>query len=175
MIERPGDVNHKGNPLTVIGRKLNIGDKAPDFALANNLFSTAKVTLGDSAGKVRLFSVVPSLNTGLCDAQTRRFNEEIGEFGDKVIGYAVSVDLPAAQKQWCESAGVENIQMLSDYRTMSFGTTYGTHIKELRLEQRAVFIVDADDTVRYVEYVPKIGQHPNYEAALAALREVIAL
>lgn len=172
MTERPGGVTHKGNPLTVLGKQVKVGDKAPDFAMANSLFSPATVSLADSAGKVRLISVVPSLNTGICDAQTRRFNEEIGKLGDGVIGYTVSVDLPVLQKSWCESAGVENIQMLSDYRTMSFGDAYGTHIKGLRLEQRAVFIVDAEDTVRYVEYVPEIAQHPDYEAAMAALKEV---
>ena len=172
MTERPGDVTRKGNPLTVIGDKLKVGDKAPDFALANDLFSTATVTLGDSAGKVRLISVVPSLNTGICDAQTRRFDEEIAKFGDNVVAYTVSVDLPIAQKNWCTNAGVDKVQMLSDYRTMSFGSAYGTYIKELRIEQRAVFIVDADDTIRYVEYVPEIAQHPDYDAALAALKEV---
>jgi len=130
------------------------------------------VTLADSAGKTRLISVVPSLNTGICDAQTRRFNEEIGKYGDSVVGLTVSVDLPVLQASWCEGAGVENIQMLSDYRTMSFGDAYGTHIKGLRVEQRAIFIVDADDTVRYTEYVPEIAQHPDYDAALAALQEV---
>jgi thiol peroxidase len=128
MVERPSGVTHRGNPLTVVGAQLKVGDKAPDFRLANNLFSTKTVTLADSAGKVRLINVVPSLNTGICDAQTRRFNEEIGKYGDQVAGYTVSVDLPVAQKVWCESAGVENMQMLSDYREMSFGSAYGTYI-----------------------------------------------
>lgn len=173
MTERAGGVTLKGNPLTVLGDTLKVGDKAPGFELSNNLFSPDIVTLADSAGKVRLISVVPSLNTGICDAQTRRFNEEIGKFGDKVIGYTVSVDLPVMQSSWCESAGVKNIHMLSDYRTMSFGSAYGTYVKDLRIEQRSVFIVDANDTVRYVEYVPEIAQHPDYETALAALKEVV--
>ena len=172
MTERPGDVTHKGRPLTVLCNKLKVGDKAPDFEVVTNLFSPEIVTLADSAGKIRLISVVPSLDTGTCDAQTRRFNEEISKFGDNVIGYTISVDLPPAQKRWCGNAGVERIQTLSDYRSMSFGDAYGTHIKEIRAEQRAVFIVDASDTLRYVEYVPEISQHPNYEAALAALQEV---
>ena len=172
MTERPGDVIHKGNPLTVIGDKLQVGDKAPDFALANNLFSTATVTLGESTGKVRLISVVPSLNTGICDAQTRRFDEEISKYGDNVVAYTVSVDLPIAQQNWCTNAGVDKVQMLSDYRAMSFGSAYGTYIKELRIEQRAVFIVDADDTIRYTEYVPTIGQHPDYDSALAVLKKL---
>jgi thiol peroxidase len=173
MTERPGDVTHRGRPLTVLGDKLKVGDKAPDFEVVTNLFLPETVTLADSAGKVRLISVVPSLDTGTCDAQTRRFNEEISQYGDDVIGYTVSVDLPPAQKRWCGNAGVERIQTLSDYRSMSFGNAYGTHIKEVRVEQRAVFIVDANDTIRYVEYVPEIAQHPDYEAALAALKEVV--
>jgi thioredoxin-dependent peroxiredoxin len=172
MTERPGDVTRKGTSFTVIGDKLKVGDKAPNFEVATDHFSTETVSLADSAGKVRLISVVPSLDTSTCDLQTRRFNEEISQYGDNVIGYTISVDLPSAQKRWCGNAGVERIQTLSDYRTMSFGNAYGTHIKEVRVEQRAVFIVDANDTIRYVEYVPEISQHPNYEAALGALKEV---
>jgi thiol peroxidase len=172
MIERPGDVTRKGNPLTVVGAKLKVGDKAPDFELASNLFSTATVSLADSAGQVRFLNVVPSLNTGICDAQTRRFDEEIARYGDQVVGITVSVDLPVAQQNWCSNAGIEVMQMLSDYRTMSFGTAYGTYVKELRLEQRAVFIVDRDGIIRYAEYVPEISQHPDYDGALAALKEV---
>jgi thiol peroxidase len=173
MTERPGDVTHKGRPLTVLGPKLKPGDKAPDFELANSLFSTETVALADTAGKVRLFNVVPSLNTRICDAQTRRFNEELAQYGDKVAGYTISVDLPVAQANWCDAAGVDRLQMLSDYRQMSFGNAYGTHVKEVRVEQRAIFIVDADGFIRYVEYVPEISQHPNYDAALAALKEVV--
>jgi thiol peroxidase len=173
MIERPGDVTHRGRPLTVLGDKLKVGDKAPNFEVVTNLFSPEIVTLADSAGKVRLISVVPSLDTGTCDAQTRRFNQEISQYGDNVIGYTISVDLPPAQQRWCGNAGVERIQTLSDYRSMSFGDAYGTHIKEVRVEQRAVFIVDADDTIRYVEYVPEISQHPDYDAALTALKDVV--
>jgi thiol peroxidase len=173
MTERPGDVTHKGRPLTVLGAKLKPGDKAPDFALADALFSTETVTLADTAGKVRLFNVVPSLNTGICDAQTKRFNEELTQFGDQVAGYTISVDLPIAQANWCTAAGVDRMKMLSDYRQMSFGDAYGTHVKEVRVEQRSLFVVDADGVIRYVEYVPEISQHPNYEAALAALRELV--
>lgn len=173
MTERPGDVTHKGNPLTVIGQKLKVGDNAPDFKLANNLFSTGTVTLADTANTVRLINVVPSLNTRICDAQTRRFNEEVAQYGGKVAAYTVSVDLPVAQQNWCSAAGVDTMQMLSDYRDMSFGSAYGTYIKEIRIEQRAVFIIDESGTIRYVEYVPEISQHPDYEAALAALKEVV--
>ncbi len=173
MIERPGAVTHRGNSFTVIGPELKVGDKAPTVELASQLFVTEKVSLAESAGKVRLINVVPSLATGICDAQTKRFNEEIAQYGDQVVGYTISVDLPVAQANWCTAAGVERMKMLSDYRDMAFGSAYGTYIKEVRVEQRAVFIVDADDTIRYVEYCPQIGQHPNYEAALAVLKEVI--
>ena len=172
MIERAAGVTHRGRPFTVIGPILKPGDKAPAFALATKLFFVDTFSLAESAGKTRLISVVPSLNTGICDAQTRRFNEEVGAYGDKVAAYTISVDLPVAQQQWCEAAGISNIQMLSDYREMSFGAAYGTYIKELRLEQRAVFVVDGDDIIRYAEYVPEISQHPNYEAALIVLKEV---
>ncbi|MBE7552201.1 MAG: thiol peroxidase [Anaerolineales bacterium] len=173
MTERPGAVTHKGRPLTVMGDKLKPGDKAPDFELATGLFSLEKFTLADTGPKVRLFNVVPSLNTGICDAQTKRFNEELAQYGDKVEGYTISVDLPVAQANWCTASGVDRLKMLSDYRSMSFGDAYGTHVKEVRVEQRSIFIVDADGVIRYIEYVPEISQHPNYDAALAALKEVV--
>lgn len=169
-IERPNAVTHKGQPRTVIGPELKTGDKAPDFRLLANDFSP--VTLADSAGKVRLISVVPSLDTGICDAQTRRFNQEAASFGDGVVVLTVSVDLPYAQRRWCGAAGVGRVQTLSDHFDMNFGDAFGTHIKETRLERRAIFVVDRNDIVRYVEYVPEIAQHPNYDAALAALRQV---
>ena len=173
MSERPGDVTHKGRPLTVIGDKLKPGDNAPDFEVATGLFSLEIFTLADTGPKVRVFNVVPSLNTRICDIQTRRFNEELAQYGEKVEGYTISVDLPVAQANWCSASGVDRLKMLSDYRSMSFGNAYGTHVKEVRVEQRSIFIVDAGGIIRYVEYVPEISQHPNYEAALAALKEVV--
>jgi len=170
-VERTGELTFQGNPLTVLGSQLNVGDKAPDFAVTANDFSP--VTLGNSAGKVRLISVVPSLDTGICDAQTRRFNEEAANFGDNIVILTISSDLPPAQARWCGAAGVDKVQTLSDHYSMSFGNAYGTHIKELRLEQRAIFIVDAEDTVRYTEYIPKIAVHPDYDAALTALKALV--
>jgi thiol peroxidase len=108
----------------------------------------------------------------LCDLQTRRFNEEAAKLGDDVVILTVSADLPFAQKRWCGAAGVDRVITLSDHRDMNFGNAYGTHVKELRLEQRSVFVVDSEGIVRYTEYVPEIGQHPDYEAALAAVREL---
>jgi thioredoxin-dependent peroxiredoxin len=165
---RFGAVTSKGRPLTVLGEVVKVGDKAPDFTLTAN--DWRPVTLNDTAGKVRLISVVPSLETGICDAQTRRFNEEASALGDQVVVLTVSADLPMAQKRWCGAAGVERVQTLSDHYSMSFGNAYGTHIQETRIEQRSIFVVDANDTLTYVEYVPEIGQHPDYEAAIAAVK-----
>jgi thioredoxin-dependent peroxiredoxin len=169
---RFGAVTSKGKPLTVLGEVVKVGDKAPDFTLTAN--DWRPVTLSDSAGKVRLISVVPSLDTGLCDAQTRRFNEEASGLGDQVVVLTVSADLPMAQKRWCGAAGVERVQTLSDHYSMSFGNAYGTHIQETRIEQRSIFVVDANDTLTYVEYVPEIGQHPDYEAAIAAVKAAVS-
>lgn len=170
MTERFGAVTLKGTPQTVRGEQLKVGDKAPNFTLTANDFS--QVTLDDSKGKVRLISVVPSLFTGICDAQTRRFNQEAASLGDNVAILTVSVDFPPSQRQWCGAAGVDQVQTLSDHKDMNFGDAYGTHILEQRWEQRSIFVVDADDVLRYVEYVPEIGQHPDYEAALTAVREI---
>ena len=167
--ERFGDVTLKGEKLTVRGNVLQPGDKAPAFTLTANDFSS--VSLQDSAGKVRLISVVPSLFTGICDAQTRRFNEEAASLGENVTVLTVSVDFPTAQRQWCGAAGIDRVQTLSDHKDMNFGDAYGTHVVEIRWEQRAIFVVDSDDTIRYVEYVPEIAQHPDYEAALTAVRQ----
>ena len=172
-VQRRGGVILEGNPLTVIGLELEPGNKAPDFKLLANDLS--EVGLADSAGKVRLISVVPSLDTEVCDLQTRRFNQEAAAFGDDVVILTVSVDLPYAQARWCGAAGVASLQTLSDHKEMNFGNAYGTHIKELRLEQRAVFVVDRNDVIRYVEYVPEVfSLPPDYEAALDALRQVVA-
>lgn len=166
--ERYGAVTLKGNPLTVEGDPVIVGDKAPDFVLTANDFS--KVTLADSADKVRLISVVPSLATGICDAQTRRFNAEAANLGDDVVIITVSSEHPFNQKQWCGAAGIDRVQVVSDHMDMNFGRAYGLAVKELRLDQRAIIVVDRDDTVTYTEYVPEIAQHPDYEAALAAVR-----
>ncbi|WP_420627712.1 thiol peroxidase [Candidatus Leptofilum sp.] len=168
--ERFGGVTLKGTPQTVRGEQLKVGDKAPNFKLTANNFSS--VTLDDSKGKVRLISVVPSLFTGICDAQTRRFNEEAASLGENVVILTVSADFPTAQAQWCGAAGVDKVQTLSDHMDMNFGDAYGTHVLERRWEQRAIFVVDNEDVIRYVEYVPEIAQHPDYEAALTAVRNI---
>jgi thiol peroxidase len=172
MEERFGAVTTKGKPLTVLGTPLGVGDKAPDFVLAAN--DQSKVTLQDSAGKVRLISVVPSLDTGICDAQTRRFNEEAANFGDDVIVLTVSGEHPFNQRRWCGEAGVDRVQVLSDHMDLSFGDAYGTHILEWRLEQRSIFVVDKDDMITYLEYVPEISQAPDYEVAIEAVRQTVS-
>jgi thiol peroxidase len=167
--ERKGVQTFKGNPLTLIGPQIAPGAKAPAFQLTGQDLSA--VTLATFAGKPLLISAVPSLDTGICDAQTKRFNEEAAKLPDVRI-LTVSMDLPFAQKRWCGAAGVANITVASDHREASFGRAYGTLIKELRLLARSIFVVDAGGTVRYAEYVPEMASHPNYEAALAATRQV---
>lgn len=169
--ERTGVVTFKGNPVTLVGNEVKVGDTAPDFTvMANDL---SPVTLADSKGSVRIISVVPSLDTGVCDQQTRRFNEEAASLeGVRVL--TISVDLPFAQKRWCGAAGVDRVQTLSDHRDLSFGTAYGVVIKELRLLARAVFVVDKNDKVVYAEYVPEVTQHPNYEAVIEAAKKAAA-
>ncbi|MBV6685348.1 thiol peroxidase [Bacillus sp. JRC01] len=160
-------ITFKNNPVTLVGSEVKVGDQAPDFTvLANDL---SEVTLQDSKGKVRLISVVPSIDTGVCDAQTRKFNEEAVKF-DNVEVLTVSVDLPFAQKRWCGANGIENVQTLSDHRDLSFGEAYGVYIKELRLLARAVFVVNSNDEVTYAEYVSEATDHPDYEAAIEAVK-----
>lgn len=155
-------------PVTLIGNEVKVGDQAPDFTvLANDL---SPVTLKDSEGKIRLFSVVPSLDTGVCDQQTRKFNEAAAELGDNVIIYTVSMDLPFAQKRWCGATGIDNVVTVSDHRDASFGEAYGVHMKELRLLARSIFVVDENGKVTYVEYVPEGTTHPNYDAAIEAVK-----
>ena len=167
--ERTGVVTFKGNPLTLIGSEVKAGQKAPEFqVLAQDL---SVVTLASSRGKTRLISVVPSLDTPVCDAQTRRFNQEAAKLPNISV-LTISADLPFAQKRWCGAAGIDKVQVLSDHKETSFATAYGVLIKELRLLSRSVFIIDAADTVRYVEYVPEVTSHPNYDAALAAARQI---
>lgn len=162
------EITFKGNPVTLLGNEVKVGEKAPDFkVLANDL---SEVTLANSKGHVRLISVVPSIDTGVCDAQTRRFNEEASKL-DNVKVLTVSVDLPFAQKRWCAAAGIENVQTVSDHRDLSFGEAFGVAIKELRLLARAVFVVDSNDTVTYAEYVSEATDHPNYEAAVEAAKQ----
>lgn len=160
------NVTMRGNPVTLVGDEVKVGQKAPDFSVVGNDLSA--VTLNDTSG-VRLFLSVPSLDTGVCDAEVRRFNEEAASLGNVKV-YTISMDLPFAQSRWCGAAGIENVVTLSDHRDASFGENWGVLIKELRLLARAVFVVDSSNTVTYVEYVPEVSSHPDYEKALAAAK-----
>ena len=167
-LERPGAVTFKGNPLTLVGPELSVGDKVPDFKVVTRDLSP--FGLADTEGTARIFSVVPSLDTPVCDSQTRRFNKEASQLPGVKI-YTVSMDLPFAQARWCAAAGVDKLVMLSDYQTGAFGTAFGTLIKELRLDTRAIFVVDQTGTIRYVEYVKEMTSHPDYDSALVAAKE----
>ena len=171
MEEKKGVVTFKSNPVTLVGPEIKVGDKAPDFRLLTT--EMTEVGLSESKGRVRLLSVVTSLDTPVCDLQTQRFEDEAGKLKDVVI-YTISMDLPFAQARYCGAHNITNLQTLSDHREASFGVAYGVLIKELRLLSRAVFIVDRHDIVRYVEYVPEITHPPEYDSALEALRKVAA-
>jgi len=168
-MERAGATTLRGNPLTVVGPELKPGDKAPDFTAVDD--SLKALDLAGTGSGVRIFSVVPSLDTPVCDAQTRRFNEEAGKLPDVKI-YTFSMDLPFAQKRWCGAFGIDHVKMVSDHRDASFGQAYGTLIKDLRILSRAIFVVDKNNTIRYVEYVKEVGEHPNYDAVLKAIHEI---
>ena len=170
-MERAGATTLKGNPFTLIGPELKAGDSAPDFALVDN--GLKEVTLKDTGNHVRIISVVPSLDTPVCDAQTKRFNEEAATMPNVDI-ITVSMDLPFAQKRWCGAFGVDKVKMLSDHRDGSFGSHYGTLIKELRIESRAIFVIDTHNKIRHAEYVKEVADFPNYEAALEAARGATA-
>lgn len=166
-MERAGATTLKGNPFTLVGPELKPGDDAPDFSAIDN--GLKAVTLKDTGSNVRIVSVIPSLDTPVCDAQTKRFNEEASKLPDVDI-LTVSMDLPFAQKRWCNDFAVDRVKMLSDHKDASFGQHYGTLIKELRIESRAIFVIDRNNKIRYSEYVKEVADHPNYEAALAAAR-----
>jgi thiol peroxidase len=169
--EKTGIATRKGNPITLIGPVLKVGDSAPDFRLNKTVDEVA--ALKDFAGKVKLISVVPSIDTGVCDAQTRRFNEEASKLGDNVVIITISADLPYAQARWCGAAGVDRVVLLSDYKDNSFGKSYGVLIKELHLDMRSIFVLDVNNKITYIEVLKEMSEHPNYEAAVAAVQRLI--
>ncbi|MEM9420882.1 MAG: thiol peroxidase [Planctomycetota bacterium] len=171
MTERSAAVTLKGNPMTLLGDELKVGDPAPDFSLKATDMSDK--SLADYAGKVKLISVVPSLDTPVCDTETRKFNEEAGGLGDGVVVLTVSVDTPMAQKRWCGAAGVENVECLSDFKDHTFGPAYGVRIKEIGLLARQIFVVDKDDKIVYTQLVGEVAEEPDYDAALAAAKAAL--
>ena len=168
MSERTGVITFKGGPLTLIGPELSTGQDAPDFTLVTNDLATK--SLADFAGKVLVLVTVPSLDTPVCDVETRRFNEEAAALGDDVVVVAVSVDLPFAQKRWCGAAGVDRVETLSDYKDHGFGEAYGLLIKELALLTRAVVVVDRTGKISNVQIVGEVTEEPDYSATLAAIK-----
>ena len=167
MQERKGVQTFKGGPLTLLGPDIKVGDQAPNFKVLTN--GLQEVTLDNYKGKTLILSVAPSLDTSVCSAQTHRFNTEVANLPSSVEVLTITADLPFAQGRFC---GAENIKIttLSDHRDMSFGDAYGTHIKELRLEARSIFVVGKDGKVKYVEYVKEMTTHPDYDKALAAAK-----
>lgn len=162
------EVTFKGNPVTLIGNEVKVGDKAPDFTVLSTDLSEVK--LSDFRGQVRLISVVPSVDTGICSIQTKRFNEELAQL-ENVQVLTISVDLPFAQARWAEANQLQNAKIFSDHKDLSFGKNYGVVIEELRLLARSVFVIDSNDEVVYVEYVSESTNHPNYEAAIEAVKQ----
>ena len=171
MQERTGIITFKGNPMTLLGPELKVGDKAPELHVVDN--SLASVSLADFAGKIKVISAVPSLDTPVCDMETRRFNQEAASLPDNVVVLTVSMDLPFAQKRWCGAAGIDRVKTLSDYQERSFALSYGVLIKELKLLSRSVFVVDATNTIRFIQHVPEVTTEPDYAAVLGAVKKLI--
>lgn len=172
MVEkRTGVVTFKQNPVTLLGPDIVVGSQAPDFKVVDNALQP--VTLDTAKGKVQLIAVVPSIDTGVCDTMTRKFNQDAAVLPDNVAVYTISMDLPFAQKRWCGNAGIERVQTLSDYQERSFGENYGLLIDELKLLARAVYVIDTDGKVAYREIVSEVTDEPDYAAALNAVKALL--
>ncbi|MBF0646197.1 thiol peroxidase [Desulfuromonas acetoxidans] len=169
--KRTGVITFKGNPVTLVGPDITVGDNAPDFKVVDN--GLQPVTLDSAKGKVQLIAVVPSIDTGVCDTMTRKFNQDAADLPDSVAVYTISVDLPFAQGRWCGNAGIERVKTLSDYQDRSFGLAYGLLIDELKLLARAVYVVDAQGKVAYREIVSEVTAEPDYQAALNAVKALL--
>jgi thiol peroxidase len=170
-MERKGLVTIQGNPLTLVGNELKTGDRAPDFQVLSK--ELAAVSLADFKGKIKVISVTPSLDTPVCDLQIRRFNQEASGLSDKVVVLNISMDLPFAISRFCTAAGIDKVVALSDHRNASFGMNYGVLIQELRLLARAIFVIDTDDFIRYMEIVPEITSPPDYDKAIQAIKGLL--
>jgi thioredoxin-dependent peroxiredoxin len=170
MIERKGLVTMKGNSLTLLGPELKVGDPAPDFAVIDNDLS--QVSFSSFKGKICLIASVPSLDTPVCDLETRRFNHEAGGLNPDIRILTISMDLPFAQKRWCGAAGVDKLVTLSDHREASFGAAYGVLVKELRLLARAIFIIDRQGIIRYIQIVKELTEEPDYEKAVNSVKSL---
>ena len=164
-------VQMKGNPVTLVGKQVKPGDKAPDARVTRPDMTAAD--LSADAGKPRLYSITPSLDTSLCNKQTVTFNKKMAELGEDAVAYAVSCDLPFAQKRFADENNIDHMNLVSDYKDTSFGENYGVLIQELRLLSRGVVVVDGNDTIKHMEIVDDIGTEPDYDKAMAALREAM--
>ena len=171
MEEQTGIITMQGHPLTLVGKAISVGDAAPEFEVLDN--DLKPVNLSSFRGKVCVISAVPSLDTPVCDMETRRFNDEAGKLGEDVRILTISMDLPFAQKRWCGAAGVDKVTTLSDHREAAFGTAYGVLIKELRLLARAVFVLDREGTVQYIQIVKEVTDEPDYDAVLDAVSNIV--
>ncbi len=172
MQERTGLVTFQGQPLTLIGQEIRVGDPAPDFQVVN--LDLQPVSLQTFSGKIKVISSVPSLDTSVCSTETQKFNQLAGQLGDDTVILTISMDLPFAQKRWCGAHGVDRVVVLSDYKDRSFGYNYGVYIKELGLLTRAIFVIDPRDVVRYIQIVPEVTEEPDYDAVLQAVRSIRA-
>ena len=170
-MERTGVVKFAGNPLILLGNPVNVGDKAPDFTLVDK--DLKEVALSDFAGKVKIISVTPSLDTPVCDLQARRFNDEAQALSDAAVVLNVSMDLPFAIARYCADAGLDRVKALSDHREAAFGMSYGVLIKGLRLLARSIFVIDKANVVRYQEIVPEVTHQPDYDRALAEAKKLV--
>lgn len=170
-MERENAVTFKGGPLTLVGNEISVGQPAPDFTSAANDLSPYK--LSDDKGKVVVISSVPSLDTPVCDTQTRKFNELASSLGDNVEIVTISMDLPFAQARWCGAAGVEQVKTVSDYKGAEFGNAYGLLIKELYLLSRAVIVIDQQGVIQYYQLVPEVTEEPDYDAAIEAVKKLL--
>jgi len=169
-MERKGIITIHSNPLTLVGPELKVGDKAPDFTVLDN--DLREVTLKDFAGKIKIISVTPSLDTPVCDLQARRFNQEAAGFSSDVAVLNISMDLPFAIARFCNAAGIDRVKTLSDHREASFGNAYGVLIKELRLLARSIFIIGKDDVIAFKQIVPEVTDHPDYESAVGMIKKM---
>lgn len=171
MEKRTNFLTFAGNPVTLVGAEVKVGQAAPDFTVLDN--GLQPKGLKDFAGKVKVISVIPSIDTGVCDAQTRWFNQNASDLSEDVVVLTISVDLPFAQKRWCGAAGLDQVLTLSDHKDVSFGTNYGFLVEELRLLSRGIVVIDKDDVVRYVEYVPEVTTAVNFDAAVEAAKALV--
>ncbi|SNB47367.1 thiol peroxidase [Geobacter sp. DSM 9736] len=171
MQERRGIITFKGNPMTLLGPDLRPGNPAPDFRVVDN--SLAPVTLRTYEGKIKVISSVPSLDTPVCDRETRRFNEDAARLPENVVVLTISLDLPFAQKRWCGAAGIDRVITLSDYQDRSFAESYGVLIKELKLLSRSLFVIDTENIIRFVQHVPEVTEEPDYDTVISAVQGLL--